>query len=376
MKIGIVCYPTYGGSGIVATELGKYLAKLGHEVHFVAYALPSRLNEYFDNVFYHEVKVLDYPLFEYPPYSLALASKLAEIVRYQRLDLLHAHYAIPHATSAYLAREILKNEYPLKVVTTLHGTDITLVGRDPSFMEVTRFSIEQSDGITAVSNYLREKTIEIFGIKKPIEVIYNFIEEQPDQTKKCQDLRRRIAPVGEIILSHLSNFRPVKQVEDVIEIVYRVMQVRPAKLIMIGDGPERSKAEARARELNISDHVHFLGKQDNIYLLLSSSDVFLMPSRLESFGLAALEAMSCGVPCVTSDAGGLKELVKNGVSGFTAPVGDIDRMAQLVLQIVKDQKTWEKMSAQCREYAFQNFHANKIIPQYLNLYKKVISETE
>lgn len=376
MKIGMVCYPTYGGSGIVATELGKYLAKLGHEVHFVAYALPSRLNEYFDNVFYHEVKVLDYPLFEYPPYSLALASKLAEIVRYQRLDLLHAHYAIPHATSAYLAREILKNEYPLKVVTTLHGTDITLVGRDPSFMEITRFSIEQSNGITAVSNYLREKTIEIFGIKKPIEVIYNFIEELPDQTKKCQDLRRRIAPAGEIILSHLSNFRPVKKVEDVVEIAYRVMQVRPAKVIMIGDGPERSRAEAKARELNISDHVHFLGKQDNIYLLLSSSDVFLMPSRLESFGLAALEAMSCGVPCVTSDSGGLKELVKNGVSGFTAPVGDIDQMAQLVLQIVKDQKTRERMSTSCREYAFQNFHANKIIPQYLNLYKKVISDTE
>lgn len=376
MKIGMVCYPTYGGSGIVATELGKYLAKLGHEVHFVSYALPSRLNEYFDNVFYHEVKVLDYPLFEYPPYSLALASKLAEIVRYQRLDLLHAHYAIPHATSAYLAREILKNEYPLKVVTTLHGTDITLVGRDPSFMEITRFSIEQSNGITAVSNYLREKTIEIFGIKEPIEVIYNFIEELPDQTKKCQDLRRRIAPAGEIILSHLSNFRPVKKVEDVIEIAYRVMQVRPAKLIMIGDGPERSRAEAKARELNISDHVHFLGKQDNIYLLLSSSDVFLMPSRLESFGLAALEAMSCGVPCVTSDSGGLKELVKNGVSGFTAPVGDIDRMAQLVLQIVKDQKTWERMSTSCREYAFKNFHANKIIPQYLNLYKKVVSGTE
>lgn len=376
MKIGIVCYPTYGGSGIVATELGKYLAKMGHEIHFVAYALPSRLNEYFDNFFYHEVKVLDYPLFEYPPYSLALASKLAEIVRYQRLDLLHAHYAIPHATSAYLAREILKNEYCLKVLTTLHGTDITLVGRDPSFMEVTRFSIEQSDGITAVSNYLREKTIEIFGIKKPIEVIYNFIEEQPDQTTKCQDLRRRIAPAGEIILSHLSNFRPVKQVEDVVEIAYRVRQVKPAKLIMIGDGPERSKAEARARELNISDHVHFLGKQDNIYLLLSSSDVFLMPSRLESFGLAALEAMSCGVPCVTSDSGGLKELIKNGVSGFTAPVGDIDRMAQLVLQIVKDKKTWEKMSASCREYAFKNFHANKIISQYLNLYKKILSNTE
>ncbi len=376
MKIGIVCYPTYGGSGIVATELGKYLARLGHEIHFVAYALPSRLNEYFDNVFYHEVKVLDYPLFEYPPYSLALASTLAEIVRYQKLDLLHAHYAIPHATSAYLAREILKKEHPVKIVTTLHGTDITLVGRDPSFMEVTRFSIEQSDGITAVSNYLREKTIEIFGIKNPIEVIYNFIEEQPDQTKKCQDLRRKIAPAGEIILSHLSNFRPVKRVEDVIEIAYRVMQKRPVKVMMIGDGPERAKAEVRARELNITEHVHFMGKQDNIYLLLSSSDVFLMPSRLESFGLAALEAMACGVPCVTSDAGGLKELVKNGVCGYTAPVGDINRMAELVLKIIHNHKSKEEWSASCRQYAFENFHANKIIPQYLNLYNKVLAQAD
>jgi len=374
MKIGIVCYPTYGGSGIVATELGKNLAKLGHEIHFVAYALPSRLNEYFDNVFYHEVKVMEYPLFEYPPYSLALASQLAEIARYQNLDLVHAHYAIPHATSAYLAREILKADHPLKVITTLHGTDITLVGRDPSFMEVTRFSIEQSDGITAVSAYLRDKTIEIFGVKKPVEVIYNFIEEHSDQQNKCSALRQKIAPKGEIILSHLSNFRPVKRVEDVIEIAFRVGKKIPVKVMMIGDGPERSKAEARARELNISEHVHFLGKQDDIYLLLSASDVFLMPSRLESFGLAALEAMACGVPCVSSNTGGLKELVKEGVAGYTADVGDIDRMSQLVLQIVQDPKIKEKLSRSCREFAFANFHVNKIIPQYLHLYEKVLSQ--
>ena len=371
----MVCYPTYGGSGIVATELGKNLAKLGHEIHFVAYALPSRLNEYFDNVFYHEVKVMEYPLFEYPPYSLALASKLAEIARYKNLDLIHAHYAIPHATSAYLAREILKADHPLKVITTLHGTDITLVGRDPSFMEVTRFSIEQSDGITAVSGYLRDKTIEIFGVKKPVEVIYNFIEEHSDQQKKCTALRQKMAPRGEIILSHLSNFRPVKRVEDVIEIAYRVGKKIPVKVMMIGDGPERSKAEARARELNISEHVHFLGKQDDIYLLLSASDVFLMPSRLESFGLAALEAMACGVPCVSSNTGGLKELVKEGVAGYTAEVGDIDRMSQLVLQIVQDPRMKEKLSKSSREYAFVNFHVDKIIPQYLHLYEKVLSQS-
>ena len=370
----MVCYPTYGGSGVVATELGKNLAKLGHEIHFVAYALPSRLNEYFDNVFYHEVKVLEYPLFEYPPYSLALASKLAEITRYQKLDLIHAHYAIPHATSAYLAREILKKDHPLKVITTLHGTDITLVGRDPSFMEVTRFSIEQSDGISTVSEYLRDKTVEIFGITKPVEVIYNFIEEHSDQEKRCADLRNRIAPNGEMILSHLSNFRPVKRVEDVVEIAYRVGKKIPVKVMMIGDGPERSKAEARARELDISEHVHFLGKQDDIYLLLSTSDVFLMPSKLESFGLAALEAMACGVPCVSSNAGGLKELIKEGVSGYTAEVGDIDRMSQLVLQIVQDSTIKEKLSKSSRDYALAYFHVSKIVQQYLNLYKNVLSQ--
>ena len=282
MRIGIVCYPTYGGSGIVATELGKNLATRGHEVHFISYAMPNRLKEYYENIYYHEVKVLDYPLFEFPPYSLALASKMAEISRYQNLDILHVHYAIPHAISAYLAREMVKDHHPIKIITTLHGTDITLVGRDPSFLEVTRFSIEQSDAVTAVSQYLREKTIEIFDIEKDIEVIYNFIEEQSDQKKKCDELRRRIAPEGERIISHLSNFRPVKRVEDVIEVAHKILQKMPIKVMMIGDGPERSKAEARARELNISEHVQFLGKQDNVYLLLSLSDLFIMPSNLES----------------------------------------------------------------------------------------------
>ncbi len=373
MRIGIVCYPTYGGSGVVATELGKNLARRGHEVHFIAYALPYRLSEYYENVFYHEVKVLDYPLFEYPPYSLALASKMAEIARYQNLDLFHVHYAIPHAISAYLAKEMIKDHHPIKIITTLHGTDITLVGKDQSFLEVTRFSIEKSDAVTAVSRYLRDKTIEFFNIEKNIEVIYNFIEEQPEQRKKCDELRQRIAPNGEKIISHLSNFRPVKRVEDVIEVAYKVLQEMPVKVMMIGDGPERSKAEARARELDIAEHVQFLGKQDNVYLLLSLSDVFIMPSSLESFGLAALEAMVCGIPCITSNAGGLVELVREGISGFTTDVGDVNNMAEHTLRLLKNPKLHTKLAQSTREYALANFHVDQIIPQYIELYERTIN---
>jgi N-acetyl-alpha-D-glucosaminyl L-malate synthase BshA len=373
MKIGIVCYPTYGGSGVVATELGKNLAKRGHEIHFIAYALPYRLNDFYENVFYHEVKVLEYPLFEYPPYSLALASKMAEIARYQNLDLIHVHYAIPHAISAHLAKEMIRDHHPLKIITTLHGTDITLVGRDPSFLEVTRFSIEKSDSVTAVSKYLKDKTIEFFNTEKEIEVIYNFIEDLPDQKKKCDELRHKVAPNGEKIISHLSNFRPVKRVEDVISVAHKVSQQIPVKVMMIGDGPERSKAESLARDLNIAEHVVFLGKQDNVYLLLSSSDVFIMPSNLESFGLAALEAMVCGIPCITSNAGGLVELVKDGISGYTANVGDVDDMAEKTLKLLKDPKLLAQLSESSRHYALENFHEEKIIPQYIRLYEKVLS---
>jgi N-acetyl-alpha-D-glucosaminyl L-malate synthase BshA len=373
MKIGIVCYPTYGGSGVVATELGKNLAKLGHEVHFIAYALPYRLNDFFDRVYYHEVKVLEYPLFEYPPYSLALATKIAEIARYQKLDLIHAHYAIPHAISAYLAKEMIKDDQDLKIITTLHGTDITLVGRDPSFLEVTCFGIEKSDMVTAVSNYLRDKTYETFKVSKPIEVIYNFVEEHPEQTKKCNDLRMKIAPAGEKIISHLSNFRPVKRVVDIIEVAYRVLQKMPVKVMMIGDGPERSVAEAHARELNIFEHIIFLGKQENVYLLLSMSDLFLMPSRLESFGLAALEAMSCGVPCITSNAGGLPELIKDGISGFTAEVGDVEKMAEISIRILQDDAFRKDLSQKTRHYALDRFNVSKIIPLYIKMYEKALS---
>jgi len=299
---------------------------------------------------------------------------LAEIARFQSLDIVHVHYAIPHAVSAYLAREMIKEEHSLKIVTTLHGTDITLVGRDPSFLDVTRFSIEQSDAVTAVSKYLRDKTYENFNTKASIDVIYNFIEEHPDQQVKCKELREKIAPNGEKIISHLSNFRPVKRAVDVIEVAAKVLKKMPVKIMMIGDGPERSKVENRTRELDISEHVAFLGKRDNVFLLLSTSEVFLMPSRLESFGLAALEAMACGVPCVTSNAGGLKELVKPGVSGYTAPVGDIDRMAELVINILQNEDEYRRLSKSTREYAFDNFHVNKILPQYIQLYEKVISK--
>ncbi len=373
MRIGIACYPTYGGSGVVATELGKNLARLGHEVHFITYAMPYRLNRYLDRIFYHEVKIMNYPLFEYPPYSLALASTMAEVARYQKLDIIHAHYALPHAISAYLAREMVRDIHPLRIVTTLHGTDITLVGKDPSFLEVTRFGILRSDAVTAVSNYLRKKTLENFRLDTEIRVIYNFVEEHPDQREVCRGVQQRIAPNGEKIISHLSNFRSVKRVRDVIEVAYRVMKKIPVKVLMIGDGPERSLAEARARELGIAEHVHFLGKQERIFLLLATSHVFLMPSEQESFGLAALEAMACGVPCVTSDAGGLKELVQPGVSGYYAPVGDLDTMAEHVLHILSDESAYQKLARDTRTYAFERFHVDKIIPQYLELYQEVLS---
>lgn len=375
MRIGISCYPTYGGSGVVATELGKILAGKGLEIHFISYALPHRLTEYHENIFYHEVKVPQYPLFEYPPYALALATKMADIAVFEKLQILHVHYAIPHAISAYLAKQMILGQHRLKIVTTLHGTDITLVGADPSFLRITRFGLEQSDAVTAVSQYLKAQTINTFNPNKEIEVIYNFIEEHPLQQHTCSHLRNRIAPNGEPILVHLSNFWPVKRIMDVIEIARRVMEKRPVKLILIGDGPERPLAEKKARDYGIDPHVLFFGKQENIYTILSVGDVFLMPSEQESFGLAALEAMSCGVPCVTSNAGGLPEVVREGVSGFMAPVGDVDKMAELTLKILDNPQLKETLSQGARSYAFSNFHAEKIVPQYLQLYERVLSDT-
>ncbi len=373
MKIGIACYPTYGGSGIVATELGKHLAEAGHEIHFFSYEQPFRLTEFYQNVIFHEIVVPNYPLFKYPPYALALATEMAEVSIREKLDIIHVHYAIPHAISAYLTREMIQETYAVKVVTTLHGTDITLVGVDPSFMRITRFSIDQSDAVTSVSQYLRQKTVEIFKPRRPIQVIYNFIEEHPLQQKVCQHLRQRLAPNGEFILMHLSNFRPVKRAVDVVDIAHRVRNQVPIQLVFVGDGPDRPLAERRAVELGLGEQVHFLGKQENIYPILSVADVFLMPSVQESFGLAALEAMSCGVPCVTSDAGGLPEIMRNGVTGFIVPVGQLNDMAQRVVEILTTPGLLKRLRKSAREFAFDHFHVSKILPRYLQLYEAVLS---
>lgn len=372
MKIGISCYPTYGGSGVVATELGKNLAKRGYEIHFISYALPYRLNGYYDNIFFHEVKVPQYPLFEYPPYALALATKMADIALNEELDLIHVHYAIPHALSGYLAREMIRDKRDIKIITTLHGTDITLVGADPSFMRITQYSIDRSDAVTAVSQYLRQETINTFKPAIPIEVIYNFIEEIDFPSAACSSLRRRLAPNNEAVLVHLSNFRPVKRVLDTLDITRRVLEHRPVRLVLIGDGPDRSIAENRARELGIQSHITFLGKQEDVYELLSIGDIFLMPSQTESFGLAALEAMYCGLPCVTSNSGGLPELNVDGETGFTAPVGDTEAMSRHVLYLLAEPGRREQFARQAREHALSHFHADTIIPQYIGLYERVL----
>lgn len=341
MKIGITCYPTYGGSGVVATELGKALALKGHEIHFISYAMPSRLHGFIENIFYHEVEMFSYPLFDFPLYSLLLASKMVEVTKINNLELIHAHYAIPHATSAFMAREILKGEKKnfnngLKVVTTLHGTDITLIGLEPSFLPTMKFSIEQSDGVTAVSNFLREKTITNYQIKKEIEVIPNFIDInrfRRVENKQTQCYRKNFAPNDEKILIHTSNFRPLKRVQDVIRIFNEVNKKIPTKLILIGDGPERSDCERLVRELDIGKDVKFLGKQDSLVELLSVADLFLMPSQSESFGLSALEAMSCGVPVISSSIGGLPELNVHGETGYIAEIGDLERMAKYAIEL-------------------------------------------
>lgn len=378
MKIAVVCYPTYGGSGVVATELGKFLAIRGHEVHFVSYAIPSRLSVFIDNIFYHEVEMYNYPLFEFPLYSIALASKLVEVVKFNEIDLIHAHYAIPHATSAYLAREIIKSELDckkdIKVVTTLHGTDITLVGLEPSFLNTMKFSIEQSDGVTAVSNFLKDKTISSYNIRNKIEVIPNFIDVNKyfrSDTEELRNVKKHIAPLGEKIVTHTSNFRPLKRVQDVIKIFYEIKKKVPSKLMLIGDGPERSDCERLARELEISDSVKFMGKQDSIPDLLSISDLFLIPSRSESFGLSALEAMSCSVPVISSSIGGLPELNLHGNTGYIAEIGDIDRMAKYSIEILSDEKKYKIFSRNARKRAME-FDSEKIIVQYEDYYRKVL----
>jgi N-acetyl-alpha-D-glucosaminyl L-malate synthase BshA len=371
MKIGIVCYPTHGGSGVVASELAVGLAQRGHEIHIVSYATPFRLGGFSENIYIHEVEVASYPLFRYPPYGMSLATTLAEIHELHKLDIVHAHYAVPHAASAVLAREILRDK-KLKVITTLHGTDITLVGADKSFFRIIKFSMEESDGVTAVSRYLREKTFEEFNIARDIEVIYNFIDTSRCNEKQKQCMRDRYAPNGEKILMHASNFRPVKRVGDVIRIFEKVRRQIPAKLILVGEGPERLFVQQLTKDLKVKDDVHFLGTQDYIEQVLNCADLFLLPSEQESFGLVALEAHSCGVPVVGSDTGGLPEVVSHGETGFLAPVGETTEMAKRSLEILCDDALNQSFRHQARERAVTCFDREKILPQYEAFYEKIL----
>jgi len=372
MKIGITCYPTYGGSGVIATELGKELALRGHEVHFISYALPFRLSHYIENIVFHEVEISNYPLFEFPLYSLSLASKMVEVAEYEKLDLLHVHYAIPHATSAFLAKEMLGKNRNLKVFTTLHGTDITLVGLEPSFLPLVKFSIEKSDGVTAVSRFLKEKTITNYSCEADIRVIPNFVDTNLFKPSANGDFRKTIAPKGEKILVHTSNFRPVKRVPDTIRIFEKVQKEIPSKLILVGDGPDRSECERLSRQLDLCDNVKFLGKQDGLVEILSSSDVFLIPSQSESFGLAALEAMACGLPVISSSVGGLPELVKHNETGFIAEILDVDRMAKYTLELLTNEKKYNLFSENSRQRAVNKFDTSKVVPLYEEYYEQIL----
>ncbi|MGF1922889.1 MAG: N-acetyl-alpha-D-glucosaminyl L-malate synthase BshA [Bacteroidia bacterium] len=372
MKIGIVCYPTFGGSGVVATELGKALANEGHQVHFITYSQPARLDFFSANLFYHEVSVRDYPLFDYAPYESALASKLVDVVRFEKLDILHVHYAIPHASAAFMAKQILAT-YGINIpfVTTLHGTDITLVGKDATYKPVVTFSINQSDGVTTVSEDLKEDTYKHFDIKKEIKVIHNFIDFTRFSLKPKDHFKKAIAPNNERILIHTSNFRKVKRTEDVIRMFQKVQMKIPSKLLMVGDGPERTANEQLCRELNICENVRFLGKQDAVEEILSVSDLFIMPSESESFGLAALEAMACKVPVITSNAGGLPELNIDDYCGYMCDVGDIDDMANKAITILSNEDTLRYFKENALRRA-QDFDLKKILPIYIEYYNEVL----
>ncbi len=371
MNIGITCYPVAGGSGVVATELGAKLAQKGHQVHFIAYSAPFRLPHYQENLFFHPVEVSNYPLFKYPPYTLTLATKMAEVSALWSLDILHVHYAIPHAAGAYLAKKILKKEKP-KVITTLHGTDITLVGNDRSFFHVTKFSIEESDGVTAVSEFLKKKTQEEFELKTDIEVIPNFVETSKFEHLKPPAKRERFARADENILMHMSNFRPVKRIQDVIRVFHRVNQSIPSKLILVGDGPESSKALSLADELKVVDRTIFLGEQCGVENIVCLADLFLLPSNSESFGLAALEAMSCGVPVIGTDTGGLPEVVIDGETGYLASLGDVDFMAKKAVELLADESKFNSFRQRAREVA-EKFDSDLIVPLYETYYQKVMN---
>jgi L-malate glycosyltransferase len=374
MNIGIVCYPTYGGSGVLATELGKSLAARGHKVHFITYSRPIRLGHFVQNVLFHEVRLHDYPLFENPPYESALASTMVDVARYQDLDLFHVHYAIPHASAAVMARNILAEMGKhVPVITTLHGTDITLVGKEKSFEPVVAWSINQSDGVTAVSGFLRDLTMETFPIRREIEVIPNFVDLQRFQRQDKEHFRKIIATNNEKLIIHTSNFRKVKRVEDVILSFALIRKQVRSKLLMVGDGPERSNAESLCREMHLCDDIIFLGNQNPVEEIYSIGDLFLMPSASESFGLSALEAMACGIPCVTSNAGGLPEVNLDGVTGYVCEIGDVETMAARAISILEDQDKWQQFSknaiAQSMEYDIE-----KIVPLYERYYEEVLSK--
>jgi L-malate glycosyltransferase len=371
MNIGITCYPTYGGSGVVATELGIALAERGHTVHFVSSTTPFRLQHYYPRVFFHAVEQSTYPLFEFNMYTLALASKLVEVTNYHELDILHMHYAIPHAVSAYLAREILGREN-VKIVTTLHGTDSSLVGLEPSFLPLMRFTTQHSDGVTAVSKWLKEMTLSTYGIDKDIEVIPNFVDTEVYVGGNANGFKKEIAPNGERILTHISNFRKVKRVPDTIRIFKQVREQLPAKLLLVGDGPDRSECENLARELGVEGDVCFLGKQDAIVEILAASDLFLLPSQSESFGLSALEAMSCGVPVISSSIGGLPEVNIHGTTGYISELGDVERMAKYAIDLLTHEQKYKIFSKSARDRAVNNFQTSAIVPKYEQLYEKLL----
>ena len=370
MNIGMTCYPTYGGSGAVAAELGIELAKRGHNIHFISYGLPFRLNKFYRNIFFHEVETMEYSLFKYPPYSLSLSAKMAEVIESEKLDLLHVHYAMPHATSAYLAKKIIEDR--IKFITTLHGTDITLVGNHQSFYRITKFSIEESDGVTCVSNYLKETTKKIFSTDKEMEVIHNFVDTE--KYKRTSKNRENIEFVGrdEKVIMHISNFRPVKRIENIVKVFYLVSKEVKSKLLLVGDGPDICRIRSLVCKLNLEDKVLFLGIQENIIPLLNTSDVYMLPSKSEGFGLSALEALSCGVPVIGTNVGGLKEVVEHGRSGFIFDPGDIDSMSEAVIKILGSKEIRLKMGIESRKRA-KLFDSKLIVPQYLKYYKKILN---
>ncbi|WP_308639168.1 N-acetyl-alpha-D-glucosaminyl L-malate synthase BshA [Paenibacillus silvisoli] len=371
LKIGITCYPTLGGSGVVATELGKLLAEKGHEIHFITHSVPFRLGQFQKNIFYHEVEVNDYYVFRYPPYDLSLASKMAQVVKMQNLDVLHVHYAVPHAVCAYLAKEMVGAD-KLKTVTTLHGTDITVLAQDVSLKDLIRMGINRSDAVTAVSNDLIRETRELLDIEKPIELTYNFVDKRVYYPRECSSLRSDFAAKDEKILMHISNFRPVKRVHDVVDIFNKVSKEVPSRLLFVGEGPDLPKVQMQIRELGLQDRVHFLGKQDDVAQVISIADVLLLPSEKESFGLVALEAMACGVPTIGSIAGGIPELVTHGETGFLSPIGDTDSMAYNAIKLLRNEDLYRKFREACLYRARHEFCNDLITAEYERIYYKVL----